>query len=36
MLGVAAGAFIVIVGASGGELVYEHGIGVKAPALLRP
>ena len=31
-LGAAAGAFIVVVGATGGDLVYEHGVGVKRPA----
>jgi len=30
IVGFAMAAFIVVVGASGGELVYEHGIGVRA------
>ena len=31
VLGLGAAAFIVIVGASGGDLVYDHGVGVVAP-----
>ncbi|MEM7675345.1 MAG: DUF2231 domain-containing protein [Myxococcota bacterium] len=30
LLGFAMAAFIVVVGGSGGELVYEHGVGVRA------
>ena len=35
-LGLAASAFIVVVGASGGDLVYEHGVGVKVQAAPGP
>lgn len=30
-LGFAMGAFIMVVGWTGGQLVYEHGVGVRAP-----